>query len=156
MNSADYANYVRVVGNKASSDPNAAQLVATSSNPDAAATVVGAWGLAESASDVSILATLNQKAAGDLALYGVLVPAYTLGLRPGTYTFGSPNLGDTVGLIVQSGRLDVSDYVRVVGITYDVGDDGDENVSLLVGRPIPKFAGLLTKQQRTVNALARR
>jgi hypothetical protein len=156
VNSADYANYVRVIGNKASADAAAAQLVGEASNPDAAAGVVGAWGMSENASDVSLQATVNQRAAGDLAIYGVLVPSYTLGLRPGTYTYGSPNMGDTVPLVIQSGRLDVADYVRVVGITYDVNDDGDETVSVVVGRPLPRFLGLLAKTNRTVNALARR
>jgi hypothetical protein len=156
VSSADYANDVRVIGNKASSDPAAAQLVGEASNADAGAGVVGAWGLSENASDVTLQATVNQRAAGDLAIFGVLVPAYVLGLRPSTYTYGTPRMGDTVPLVIQSGRLDVADYVRVVGITYDVGDDGDENVSLVVGRPLPRFLGLLAKTNRTVNALARR
>jgi hypothetical protein len=156
VNSPDYANDVRVVGNKASSDPTAAQLASSASNADANGTDVGAWGTAESASDVSVQVTLDQRAAGDLALYGILVPSYTLGLRPGWYTYGTPNMGDTVPLVIQSGRLAVADYVRVVGIAYTIGDDGDEDVALTVGRPLARFTGLLRKADRTIAALARR
>jgi hypothetical protein len=156
VTSADYANYVRMIGNKASADPNAAQLVGEANNADAAARVVGAWGLSENASDVSLAATVNQRAAGDLAIYGVLVPGYTLGLRPDRYLWGSPNMGDTVRMIVNSGRLNVSDFVRVVGITYDVGDDGTEDVSVTVGRPLVSIARLLGKSASAIDALARR
>lgn len=156
VNSPDYANDVRVVGNKASSDPTAAQLASSASNADANGTDVGSWGTAESASDVSVQVTLDQRAAGDLALYGILVPSYTLGLRPGWYTYGRPNMGDTVPLVIQSGRLAVADYVRVVGIAYSIGDDGDEDVALTVGRPLARFTGLLRKADRTIAALARR
>ena len=44
-------------------------------------------------------------------------------------------MGDVVPLIVQSGRLNVNTNVRVVGITYAIGDDGQEDVTLTVGRP---------------------
>jgi hypothetical protein len=156
VNSPDYANDVRIVGNKASSDPAAPQLASSASNADAGGTDVGSWGISESASDVSVQVTLDQRAAGDLALYGILVPAYTLGLRPGAYAYGTPNMGDTVPVVIQSGRLDVADYVRVVGITYTIGDDGDEDVALTVGRPLPKFTGLLRKADRSIDALTRR
>jgi len=156
VSSADYANYVRTIGNKASADPNAAQLVGEANNADAAGRVVGAWGLSENASDVSLQATGNQRAAGDLSIFGVLVPGYTLGLVAERYLWGSPNMGDTVRLIVQSGRLNVSDYVRVVGIAYAIGDDGEEDVQITVGRPLVTIAKLLGKNASAIDALARR
>jgi hypothetical protein len=111
---------------------------------------------ADNAADVTIQATLDQKAAGDLALSGVLLPSYTLNLRPGAYTWGNPNMGDIVPLIVKSGRLNVSTTVRILGITYGIGDDGDENVALTVGRPAPNFLNLFTQADRDVDALTRR
>jgi predicted histidine transporter YuiF (NhaC family) len=65
-------------------------------------------------------------------------------------------MGDTVPLIVRSGRLNVNTTVRVVGIAYTIGDDGDENVEVTIGRPTMKLSHLLTKTQREVDALARR
>jgi len=157
--SGDYANYVRVIGNKGSADPNAAQLFSERWNTDAnnvTVTPVGLWQNVENASDVSVQATLDQKAAGDLAYQGVLTPTYTLGLRPGTYTYGNPNMGDSVPLIINEGRLAVNTTVRVVGITYDIGDDGQEDITLTVGRPPVTLARLLAAGDRNIDQLARR
>lgn len=159
VNSADYANYVRVLGNNGNSDPAAAQLYAETWNSDATAGTLGAiglWQLSDNASDVTVQATLNDKAAGDLALYGVLVPHYSLGLRPGWYRPGYPNMGDTVALVIRSGRLNVNTTIRVLGITYVVGDDGQEDVELVVGRPQITLVDLLDDARQSIDALARR
>jgi len=159
ISSADYANYVRSVGNKASSDPATAQLVAEAYNADTNNTAqnsLGLWATGDNASDVSILATLQQRATGLLNVDGVLTPAYTLGLRPDTYVLGMPNMGDVVPLRIRSGRLDVNTTVRVVGISYDIGDDGEEDIGLTVGRPVQTLAKVVTAIGRDVNALARR
>ena len=157
--SSDYSNYVRVLGNNGSSDPAAAQRYSEAWNTDAnnvTVNPVGLWMTTDNASDVSVQSTLNDQAAGDLNLDGILVPSYTLTLTPGTYHYGSPNMGDTVGLVVQAGRLNVNTTVRVVGISYAVGDDGDEDVQLTVGRPTTTLAKLFTQAERDVDALARR
>jgi hypothetical protein len=65
-------------------------------------------------------------------------------------------MGDSVTLVVRSGRLNVNTTVRVVGITYDVGDDGEENVSLTVGRTSPSLGAILAGYSADINALARR
>lgn len=119
-------------------------------------TPVGLWQITDNAADVSVQATLDQKAAGDLAYYGVLQPTYTLGLRPGAYSLGNPNMGDVVPLMIQTGRLNVNNQVRVVGIDYDIGDDGQEDVILTVGRPPATFKKLLTATHSDVAALTRR
>lgn len=159
VDSGAYANYIRVIGNNASSDPAAPQLFAERWNADATAGqsgAVGLWQTVDNASDVSVQATLNDQAAGNLALSGILVPSYTLTMRPGAYTHGNPNMGDTVPLVVQSGRLNVSTTIRVLGINYSIGDDGDEDVELTVGRPAVTLAHMLTATGRDVDALARR
>jgi hypothetical protein len=160
VNSADYANYVRAVGNNGSSDPNVAQLAADAWNTDAnntAANGIGTWMSADnSSSDVNLIATLQQQVAGTIAADGILIPSYTLGLRPDTYRFGYPWMGDTVNLRIRSGRLDTNTPVRVVGIAYDINDDDDEDIALTVGRPAASFARLFTTIGRDINALARR
>jgi len=157
VNSGDYANYVRSLGNNGSSDPNAAQMFSQQSNSDASAAVVGFWPLADSApTDVNQQATLDQRAQGLLTTYGVLVPSYSLTLRPGTYSYGFPRMGDTVPLIVQSGRLNVNTTVRVLGLAYDIGDDGDENVAVTVNRPETSIGDLLARMNSAVDALGRR
>jgi hypothetical protein len=85
-----------------------------------------------------------------------LTPTYTLGLRPGTYTYGNPNMGDSVPLIINEGRLAVNTTIRVTGITYDIGDDGQEDVTLTVGRPPVTLARLLAAGDRNIDQLARR
>jgi hypothetical protein len=157
VNSADYANYVRVLGNNTSASPTP-QLYGEAWDTTATSitTPVGLWMLADDAPDVTVSSTLTEKAQGDLALDTVLVPAYTLTLAPDAYTWGHPNMGDTVPLMVQSGRLDVNTTVRVLGITYDIGDDGQEDVTLTVARPQTSLANLFRQSDRDLKALARR
>jgi hypothetical protein len=164
VNSADYANYQRVLGNNGDSDTSTPQLFSEAWNSDAnnvTVNPVGLWQAADNAADVNQQATLDQQAQGNLALSGLLVPSYSLNLAPNAYRWGFPNMGDTVGLVVQSGRLNVTSLppaggVRVVGITYTIGDDGQEDVDLTVGRPSTQLFNPLIQSSRDVNALARR
>jgi hypothetical protein len=89
------------------------------------------------------------------------VPSYTVGLRPGAYRYGYPNMGDNCPLYVQAGRLNVASVppaggVRVLGIDYTVGDDGQEDVTLTLGRPTAELADMFTAADRDVDALTRR
>jgi hypothetical protein len=159
VSSSDYANYQRVLGNNGSSDPAAAQFYAEAWNIDAnnvTVNPVGLWQAADNAADVNIQSTLNDKANGDLNYSGLLVPTYTVTMRPGAYAWGAPNMGDTVPLYVRAGRLNVRTSTRVLGITYNVGDDGDETVELVLGRPPSTLARLFTQADRDVDALTRR
>ena len=157
-NSADYANYSRVIGDNGGTE-GAPQLYADAWNADAnnvATAPVGLWMDASNASDVTDPTTLSEKAWGDLAAAGLLVPSYTLTMRPGAYVLGAPRMGDTVPLVLQTGRLNVSGTVRVLGIAYDIGDDDQEDVELVVGRPALTLTALFLETARDVNALARR
>lgn len=159
FNSADYANYQRVVGNNGTSTPGTMQLFGETWNTDAVTGSAGAQGLwmnGDNASDVSVQQTLNERVLGSLGRSGVVVPSYSITLRPGAYSYGNPNMGDTVPLIVQSGRLKVDTMIRVLGIDYAVGDDGQEDVALTVGRPDVTLANLFTRTNADVDALARR
>jgi hypothetical protein len=162
VNSADYANFVRVLGNNGDSDPAAAQVYAEQWNDDAndvTTAPVGLWMTAENGADVSVQSTLVEQAHGTLGLLGVLEPSYTLTLRPGTYRDGAFNMGDTVPIVIRSGRLNVTPdnaTLRIVGLTFDIGDDGQEDVALTVGRPPTSLADLMTATAADVNALARR
>jgi hypothetical protein len=160
VNSADYANYWRVMGAPAdASVPGSPNLYAEDWNEDAnnvTVTPVGLWQSGDNASDVTLQGTLNDKARADLNMSGVLVPSYTLTLRPGWYRWGALSMGDVVTLRIRAGRLDVESEVRVVGITYDLSDDGAEDVALTVGRPDVTFSDLFTRADRDINALARR
>jgi hypothetical protein len=154
--SSDYGNYWRELGNNASSDPAAAQLIGEAWNVDASGSAVGLWANGDNQSDVTLTPTLVQAAQGNLNRHGVLIPVYTLTLRPNFYYAGLFNMGDTLPLIIMSGRLKVNTTVRVLGITYSVGDDGQEDVELVVGRPDTTLADILGATAADVDALARR
>jgi hypothetical protein len=159
LDSADYANYQRTVGNNGSADPAAAQKFGEAWNSDSNNITVatqGLWMTGTNAADVTIQQTLTDKANGDLGRSGLLQPHYAVGLRPGAYSWGNPNMGDVVPLIIQSGRLNVNTTIRVVGITYDIGDDGAEDVQLVLGRPDTTIADIFGSTDRDVDALARR
>jgi hypothetical protein len=160
VNGPDYTNLVHMIGNNATADPNAAQLYAEVWNSDAnnvTVNPVGTWETAQNAADVTLNGTLTEQANGILNRQGLLVPSYTVTMRPGAYTFGAPNLGDTVPLVVIAGRLNVNTTVRVLGISYAPSDDGDEAVTLTVGKTaIPSLAGMLAANARDIRALTRR
>jgi hypothetical protein len=159
FNSQDYANYQRLVGNSGTATPGALQLYSEAWNSDANNVTVapqGTWMTAGNASDISVQATLDDRVQGNLTRSQVVVPTYTLTLRPGVYRYGWPNMGDTVPLVVQSGRLNVDTTIRVLGFDYAIGDDGQEDVQLTVGRPDVTLTNLFTRTNADVNALARR
>ena len=154
---SDYANYVRVIG--ATPSGGTTPLWAEAWNADAndvTRTPVGLWMRSENLTDVSLQPTLNDRARGMVDRYGLLVPSYAVTMRPDAYSWGFPNMGDTVPLIVQAGRLDVNTTVRVVGITWNIGDDGQEDVELTVGRPLSSLVSLLRKYGSNIDQLARR
>lgn len=156
INSANYANYVRVLGQ---SEPDHPQVFAETWRGDANDQITnprGLWMMADSASDVKEIPTLVERAGGLLNRYGTLVPSYSLGLRPGVYYRGAFGIGDTVGLRIRSGRLDVDTWVRVVGRRFVIGDDGQEDVEVDVGIPERSFFDLITSADRRVDALERR
>ena len=159
VNSSNYGNYVRVVGNNGNDDPLAPQLYAEEWIADAndiGRIPIGLWMDAENAPDVTDQATLTQQASGHLALSSVLVPSYSLTLSPGTYRRAAFNLGDTVPVVIKSGRLNVNTGVRIVGMNFAIDDDGDEDVELIVGRPLTSLADHLTSAASDITALARR
>jgi hypothetical protein len=171
-NSVNYGNYWRVIGDNGQASGDRAgwtsDAVASSGNPqlwaeaanadanDVGRIPVGLWMAVANESDVSVAATLQEKTDGDLSDSGILVPSYSLTLRPGWYRPGHPAMGDTLGLIVRSGRLDVSSTVRVQALRFVIGDDGQEDVEIDVGRPRITLSALFRETKRDVDALARR
>ena len=156
VTSADYSNYQRWIGDNQGAGEGAPQLIAEAWSPDAnnvGAVPIGLWMSTANASDVSDPNTLSQQAHGALVDSSLLIPSYSLTMTPGAPI---PNMGDTVPLVIKTGRLDVTTTVRVVGITYDISDDDTEDVTLTVGRPALELTALFTETARDVDALARR
>jgi hypothetical protein len=160
VNSVDYANYLRFIGQAPEgSATGTPPLSADAWNADAndvTRIATGLWQHVDNASDVKEQTTLDEKAHGALRDMGVLMPSYSLSLRPGWFRPGHPNLGDTVPLELQVGRIDDVADVPVLGLTYAIGDDGQEDIDITVGRPVLTLAALFTDTRRDINALARR
>jgi hypothetical protein len=157
LTAADYTNYWRTIGNNGSADNSVSQLAGESWTPDAAGTTVGTFMTSDSASVSSTNSGwLNQSAAGKVGYYSVLAPTYVLTLTPNFYTWGLINMGDNVPVVIFSGRLKVNTAQRILGITYDIGDDGQEDVDLVVARATTTLGGLMRTQNQAINALSRR
>jgi hypothetical protein len=157
--STDYTNFDRVLGNNQSSNPGDPQVYSEKWTSDAnniGVNPIGLWMSAENAADVILNETLDEQALGTLNLNGLLIPTYTVKLRPNLFTDGLFNMGDTMPLIINSGRLNVSDPQRIVGMTFTIGDDGQEDVGVTFGRPLKTLLGLVSAGWADVNALARR
>ena len=158
-NAADYANYWRTLGHNLE-NPDEAQLFAEDWNADSNDVnriAVGTWMAGDNAADVSELATLQEKASGQLATYGQLIPSFTLTLRPGAYMYGRADIGDVLPIVIQEGRLDIKDVgVRVLGVAFAVGIDGEEDTEVDVGRPTASLFQMLTRADKDVDALTRR
>jgi hypothetical protein len=160
VNSGDYANYWRVLGNNnAGPDDDPTQIYGEAWNADSndvGRIPIGLWMGAEAAADVSDINTLTQKAQGDVQYAGQITANWSLTLRPGAYAYGTPNMGDTVTLMVRTGRLDTAGDIRVIGLAYLIGDDGQEDVQVTVGRPRTTLGQFLTQSDSAVDALTRR
>lgn len=158
VSSDTFANYVRVIGQADEEVEDAPQLYGEAWLSDAGdiiANPAGVWMSSLSAADVTVQDTLIEQAAGTLQS-SVLVPSYSLVVKPGVYSPQTLDIGDTVRLRIESGRLDVDTWVRVVGRNFDIGDDGEENVEIQVTRPVPTFSGLFTDSDQRLGALERR
>jgi hypothetical protein len=151
VDSATFGNYWRAIGNSLKSETWGADAAAGNTGS------VGLWmSVDNSSSDASTQSALDAQAAGDLAAHDPLVPVYTLTLAPGAYYQGAPNMGDTVLLLARAGRLQVNAQVRVLGLTYTIGDDGQEDVEVTVGQPTATLVDLMKTGRRALDAIARR
>lgn len=156
VSSADYANRVWAIGNHANANPNAAQLFVDKYTDTATDSIGGMWMDVYNATDVSTMAHLTDQCVGALDQRSVLIPTYTAQLFAGSYRQDQPRVGDIVQLVVQSGRLNVQENQQVLSIAYSIGEDGDEDVQLELGRLPTKFGGLFRGTRSTLDALNRR
>lgn len=135
----DYANSIRVTGDQTGPTPPTPQ---ERTATDIATRPEGRWDRALTAPGIVTTATLAERADWLLDDAQVVQPSYTLGLRAGGWA-GPEHLwlGDTVLLVIQSGRLAVAGVpLRVQELAFGLPDDGGpETVQVTVGRPRPNF-----------------
>ena len=89
-------------------------------------------------------------------MYGALVPAYTLTLSAGRWAPADAWLGDTVRLIVKSGRLDVDTEARITAASITIDDNGRETVAPTAGLPPPDVGETLGRTDRRLSRLEAR
>jgi len=103
-------------------------------------------------SDLKTSSALTDDATAQLTAAQVLVPAYTIVLRPGSW--GGPAdiwLGDTITVQIRAGRLDVSDQLRVAEMQFAISADGQETLTLTVGMlPLNLFKKIPAMLKRLV------
>ncbi|MGI5169876.1 hypothetical protein ACQEU3_46725 [Spirillospora sp. CA-253888] len=149
-NVKDYANAIRQTG---ASGLSAQELEA----PDLAGRPEGRWDAVYGDDGLTTQAALNDRAAWQLEAAQVPPVTYTLTLRAGAWQ-GPEHiwLGDTVRLIVQSGRLNVDTTLRVFEIDITLGESGEETVDITIGGPKPDYRRRPTAFERRLRNLERR
>lgn len=161
LSSTNFANYWRVSGQTPTDADRPIWAEGwTADAHDLVTQPAGMWQSTESMADVTIQQTLADRVAANLADTGVWIPAYTLTMRPGAYEIGPAGdfaLGDLVALHVDSGRIHVEgEWVRVLAVTFDIGDDGQEDIEVTVGRLPASLLVLLRDHAGRLAALERR
>lgn len=124
---------------------------------DVATAAQGLWEASAGYTDVATEAELAAKAARLLAELGEVVPTYAVTLRRQAWDGpGHIWLGDTVRLVVRSGRIDEDVSLRVLGLDLTLGESGEEDVSLTLGAPAGSVLRRLHDMERRLATLERR
>ena len=106
--------------------------------------------------DVSLVATLVEQADGAFAEAQVIRPAYRVTLMPGTWSPNRAWLGDTVRLIVRSGRLNVDTELRIMTGIITVDENEGESVEMELGATGASLVRQLTDTNTRLDRLERR
>lgn len=112
----------------------------TSYAVDNSVQVTGRWERTQSETDNTNQSKLVEQANGDFNEAQRLIPSYTVTLVPGSW--GGPQdmwVGDTVILLVDSGRINVNTTYRVLEISVGINQEGLEDVTVALARyPRPR------------------
>jgi hypothetical protein len=143
-----YANSTYLTGDSSVSlTPVLAEATDIATRPE------GRW---ETSIGTSILtqSALASRSAFYLANAEVVTPAYGLQLKKGEWR--GPNdvwIGDFVTLRIKSGRLNVNQAYRVMELDIDLGESGDETVTLTLNRIQPRIGAKIAAIQRNIRDL---
>jgi hypothetical protein len=154
---AEYANAVRGSGSApegGGAEPPPVEREAA----DIASRTEGRWDRATGHTGITTTPALVDRTDWQLAESEVIQPSYTVKLRRGAWRGpGHIWLGDTVRLIVMSGRLRVDARLRVQEFDITPSDDAeDEDVALTVGAPKRDYRRRATALERRLADLERR
>jgi hypothetical protein len=143
--SGDFANAIRFSGEQTA--PSTTRTITP--GPE------GRWERQVGNPDLKTAAAIAEQADGAIVAVSTIRPSYGVTLLPGAWSPATVWLGDTVRLLVRSGRLDVDTTLRVSGVSIDIGDHGDEKVTLQLGRYRWRFAERLADYQTRLDRLER-
>jgi hypothetical protein len=143
--SGDFANAIRFSGKD--EVPATTRVIAP--GPE------GRWERQLGNPDLTTAAAIAEQANGAIAVTSTITPSYSVTLAPGVWAPGVVWLGDMIRLLIRSGRLDVDTNARVVGVGIEIGEDGDEQVSLQLARYRGTLPGRLADYQSRLDRLER-
>jgi hypothetical protein len=143
--SGDFANAIRFSGKEGV----ASAIRTIAPGPE------GRWERQLGNPDLTTTTAINEQADGALALVSAITPSYSLTLAPGAWSPSKVWLGDVIRILVRSGRLDVDTTTRVVGVSIDIGENGEETVSLQLGRYRWRFTDRIADYQVRLDRLER-
>lgn len=156
---AAYANalrYTGAAGDDVTPGPTAVESEATDL-ASADAFPEGRWDAAFGDDGLTTQAQLDERAAWQLEQSQVGAVAYTVKLQRGAWD--GPDhiwLGDTVRLIIPSGRLAVDTAARVHEVAVDMDGNNGETVTLTLGGPRPDFTRWPSAIEKRLKNLERR
>lgn len=105
--------------------------------------------------DLLLQESVNERAAAELDAAGRIQPGYHLTLMPGWWNPAALWLGDTAAVDITAGRLQVSEPLRVEGLTVTLDDAGGETVDVSLGADQTNQAGRLADYQSRLEVLER-
>lgn len=123
LQSTDFANAVILTGDQVTT-PTRSVSGSVGTDPQ------GLWETFAGYPDIKEQATLATRATWALSVTNTIRPTWTVTLDVGKWDPGTMGLGDTVKLVVITGRLSVSALHRIIEINISIGNDGDEAVTL--------------------------
>lgn len=156
VNTSGYANALRYTGwagDDITAGPNPVELEV----PDLATRPEGRFDAVFGDEGLLTQEALDDRAAWQFAQSQVIQPVYTVALRQGAW--GGPHhiwLGDSVQLVVMSGRLAVNTVLRVYEVEISLDGAGGESVTLSLGGPRPNFNRRASETDRRLANLERR
>jgi hypothetical protein len=150
VQTSDYANAQRYTGEEATTPSELAV-------SDLATRDEGRWDAVFGDTGLTTQDALDDRAEWQLDQSQVISPPYTLTLRRGTW-MGPDHiwLGDTVRVIIRSGRLRVDTSIRVFEMSFTLDADGGEIVEVTLGGPKPDYRRRPNDDARRLTNLERR
>lgn len=148
VTSSHFANAVRMNGSPDYTKPVEIALGSFDAN-------VGRWDAQRSDANLVLQTTVNERAQFELTTGSALSDAFNLTMTPGWWDPAQVWLGDTIRLIIQTGRLAVDTTRRVVAVDITLDDDGGETVRLSVGDTIDVLPVRLQSYDSRIKVLER-